>query len=260
MQVALQQFASSKNVNDFITKLETTLKNDPNVAMGWAFVGAHYMSTVNNPDKCREYLLKSIQINPNPVAVYNLGYHYEQKIRKEYDNQFELEMLKYYKMAIEMNMKQAYNQIGSYYIDRDQVPVLGGTPESYLLMAYNAGIFPALNNLIKLHHNNYDKCSKYMLEKYNRTNDVMHLMEYILYMLNNHKYADYCKFMKKIGKNNMDMSVLLGTQNFITCECPICMTEKKCIKMNCSHVVCNDCIFKIFTEVDAKCPFCRISL
>lgn len=110
-----------------------------------------------------------------------MGYLIETKSRKKmYPNQenkifLEKQMIHYYKLSTEMRMYQAYNQIGSYFLD----PEIGGTPESYLLIAQQNELLPAYNNLINLYRkqNSYAKCVQMMELKYRRTSNIQHLID-----------------------------------------------------------------------------------
>jgi len=266
MQQALSKYTVTKNINEYISILEKH-KGCPKEELYWAIAGTHYMTPpLSNYDAAKKLLLKSETINVNVVASYNLGYIYEQLIKNNSDtknnDEYEKNMLLHYKQAVELNEMKAANQIGLYYIDKDVVPNTYLTPEAYMLMAHNAGIMQGTNNLIDYYRkkNNYEKCIQIMIHKYNKTKDMIELMNVMTYMLNNNKYADYCKFMKSLGKNDMEMNALITYKNMKDDECCVCLEVKKSFILDCSHCVCNSCMYKIFTDVDAKCPLCRKEL
>jgi hypothetical protein len=262
MQQALQKYISTKDINEYIKTLEKN-KNCHQEDLFWAIAGAHYMEKQYfDYNKAKELCLKSLEIKNNMIAAYNIAYMNEQIIREKYNKTKEEEMLLYYMQAIELGEMKSCNQLGCYYINEEKIPGTNKTPEEYLLKAHNSGIIQGTNNLINLYKrkNNYAKCIKIMMYKFTKTNDTMDLVEIMLYMLNNHKYADYCKFMKKLGKNDMDMNALIKYTNITDSECPVCLETKKCFCLDCSHSVCNSCLFNIFTNSSTQCPICRKEL
>lgn len=240
------------NENDFINK-EIYL----------AIIGTHYMTEEFSDEIVVDYLTKSNNYQINACASYNLGYFYETKCRNNIDiKENEIKMINFYNIAMKFNNFQAYNQIGSYFIKETIIPIIKITPKKCLIIAKEKGIIQAFNNLIILYKNNYDKKITIMKNKFELTKKVEDLMIYILELLNNKDYKNYCIFMKELGNNNnYNISAFLKKYpNLIFYECCVCYEEKKCFELQCKHKVCNNCLFDIFVNLDPLCPLCRDTL
>lgn len=229
-----------------------------------AIIGGEYVTKFNF-GAAEAHLTASINIRPTGVALYNMGYLRETTVRgvKEVGapdtSALETEMVKYYLITLELKMYQAANQLGAFYMDRPPHPLLERTPEEYLQLAADKGIVQAFNNLMTMHKNtDPKKCHVVMLKKYAATKNPLDFMECLVYMLNHGMYADYCKIMKAMG-NKVDLRSIMGGA-VTTSECPICYEQRDCITLNCSHSMCNDCMFNVFTAENAVCPFCRKKL
>lgn len=217
------------------------------------------MTTEKDDNLAIKYLELSLSGSFNLGFVhYNLGYIYETKLKNIKDTNSENKMINHYIKAIELNVHKACNQLGCYFMHTERTFKINNkylTIEELLIIAGNNNIVQGFNNLINLYKNDYQKKIVILEKKYNLTKNVIDLMTFMLEMLNNGDYKRYCIWYKDYtGNNNMNMtSFLRRSPLHINMECPVCLETKDCLKMQCTHDLCNQCVYDIFcSNLDAK--------
>lgn len=65
-----------------------------------------------------------------------------------------------------------------------------------------------------------------------------------------------CHKCKKKNDEEANFCCRCGIKLVIPKQCPICLSEKKCIILNCGHNCCKECMDKQYT-IKKECPTCR---
>ena len=169
-------------------------------------------------DKCKKYYEMAIFLKNN-LAMYNLGVCYLNE--KKYD-----EGKKYFLMAIKENNSNAMYGLSIYYKKLKNYKKMN----EYLLMAIKFNNLFAIE-ILKNHYQNNLLVYYILLD--NEKNNIF-IEEQKEKLLNDPKIKYYTK--------NKDKSKIL--------EFCICFESKINIKLQCSHMICYECFYKI-----NKCPF-----
>lgn len=237
----------------------------PNVrlnAKACGLIGTHYMSIESDEKVAADYLISTIELGGQfPMFTYNLGYLYETQARRTGKKSIEQSMILCYTNSMKNSVWQAFNQLGCYFIEDPNISFEGYNVEQLLLKAAEHKLIPGFVNLIKLYKNDYEKRINIMKRKYDTSGKMEDLMSYMLEMLNNKDYKGYCKWRKSEGDNTMSIEAFLkNSPSVVSSECCVCLEEKSCFKLSCTHVTCNNCLFEVYCNSKPLCPICRADL
>lgn len=247
----LDDYQQHKDIDILLTNAHKLNKREQ--VFCYAMVGGEFLQK-NKYNDALVYLFKSYELEINLIAAYNLGFAFE--ILKD-----EEKMLKYYGIAINLfKCPRAHNQIGKFYLNESNVPILGNTPESYLLFATDHGINQGFANLIILYKDNYGKRIDIRMKQYEKTQNSNDLMNAMLDMLNSGDYFRYITLSKIVNIIGTPNEHILSLINQHEDDCAICLEySNKCVKTFCNHSFCAKCI-SIITLNNHLCPMCRKDL
>lgn len=226
----------------------------------YTILGVHYLTNEYYDEKlAKKYLILAVNSNNNSIACYNLAYLYETKLRRQFNKSTEEKMIKYYLLCIDMKIYLAYNQLARYLIQNPNIMISNLSAKKLLLEAANNNNIDALRNLVIVYEHNYKEKNKIMQYIYKLTLDVADLIDCVLDMLNNYDYINYCRFLHELGMDNIiDIFIFLKeTPKLIINECYVCRNEKKCLKLNCKHIYCHQCLIELYISNISDCIVCR---
>jgi TPR repeat protein len=200
--------------------------------------GYDYVSDINY-ELAKKYYLMAIE--KGNIEVYHyLGLLCKNAKKYELAN-------KYYLMGIEKGNIMAYNNLAIMYVNIFKHYDLA---KVYYLMGIEKGNINSMNNLGSY----YETVEKNMAlaKKY-----------YLMAILKgNNKYSNkFNDFEMKIYLNKDDRDTRIYKNKLkrlsIKMDCSVCLEEKICIPLECTHYLCGECYMQINKT---KCPECRMDL